>query len=300
MFSKTGILRGETIFSAELSDCFLVSHRNKAKDPHKWDALIMTIFAGKTNKLNKLYGRAMRAKDVRLCSLGALGFYLLSRFALTGEFEDGKCPDFTDNKAWYDIKLLVAFGNGAAANGYTKEMKNTSYYKSMAVILKEKKIISSHKVHYGRTVGSALLQYKELDDDDVRQLGNWSATVRDLCYSTKLPLKAMRAAADFNDCDGMYFCPRSQVKPPEELVKQIFPFADEQLERVNAAIAGEESRVKSGVFLGASQAFLEMLVRQKTIILQDAAAMFVLHPERASHTIFQSFPTFRSAEFVVS
>lgn len=297
LFSKSGILRGETFFSAELSDCFLVSNRNPSKDPHTWDALIMTILDGKTNRLNKIYGRAMRSKNVLLCPLGALGFYLLSRFQLTQEFEESNCPDFTDNKAWYDIKLLVGFGNGAA--DHTKEQKPTSYSKCIKKILKDKQISSNHYSHIGRVIGAAELQYLEVDDEEVRQLGNWQVTVRDLCYSTKLPLRAMRFAAKFYDCDGMYFCPRSQVIPPDQLLNQIFPFADEQLARVLADIE-ENGRNKSGVYLGSATGFLEMLMKLKTIILQDAAAIVVLHPERASHAMFTSFPIFRSGEFIVS
>ena len=291
-----GILRGESIFSAELSDCFSISYQGR-KDPHKWDALVMTILDGKTNRLNKLYGRTMRAKDVSLCPLGALGFYLLSRFQLTKEFDGANCPDFTKNEEWYDIKLLASMGGNEP--GHTKEQRSETYYKCIREILRTKKITSNHYMHLGRVLGSANLQYKEIDDDLIRQLGNWSVTIRDLCYSTKLPIAAMRAAADFPDG---FFCPRSQVIPPEELANKIFSFVEEQLARVNAAIDGHHNGCdRSGVYLGAAKCFLEMLVRLRTIILQDAAAMIALHPERQSHALFNSFPSiFRSAEFIVS
>ena len=206
LFSTGGILRGECLFSAELSDCFLISHKNPDKDPHEWDALIMTIVQGKTNSGNKIYGRAIRAKDVRLCPLGALGYYLLARFNLTKEFEPSSCPDFRDNASWYGIKLLVGFGTGA--EGRKKQMSYQSYYNFIKKILLSQGIGSNHFQHLGRVVGSAKLQFKEIDDDLIRQLGNWQVSVRDLAYSTNLSLKAMRAAADFTDCDGMFFCPR--------------------------------------------------------------------------------------------
>ena len=62
----------------------------------------------------------------------------------------------------------------------------------------------------------------------------------------------MRAAADFNDADGMFYCPRSQVQPPPELAKRIFPWADEQLENVKAAIL-ERAHSIGGNFLGSAK-----------------------------------------------
>ncbi|CAJ1964466.1 unnamed protein product [Cylindrotheca closterium] len=115
----------------------------------------------------------------------------------------------------------------------------------------------------------------------------------------KMPTAAMRAAADFIDGDGVFFCPRSQVNPPQELLNKIFPFVDEQLARVNAAIQGEDGRDKSGVYLGSAKCFLEMLVRLRTIILQDAAAIIALHPVRRSHAMFNSFSDiFRTPESI--
>ena len=150
--------------------------------------------------------------------------YLLVRFKLTGEFDDGNCPDFTDNSSWYDIKLLVTHGARRTGVADSKEsrstpMTSTPYYKEMREILREKGITSNHYLHLGRILGAAALQYIELSDDDIQQLGNWIATIRDMAYSTKLPLKAMRAAAGFTDCEGMYYSPRTTIDPPEELTK---------------------------------------------------------------------------------
>ncbi len=66
-----------------MSDTLHVSHQ-APKDPHPWTALIMAIALGKTNHgTTKLYGRAIRAKDVRACGMGAYSFYLAVRFHMT-------------------------------------------------------------------------------------------------------------------------------------------------------------------------------------------------------------------------
>jgi hypothetical protein len=45
----------------------------------------------------------MRHKYVNMCLIGALGFYLMARFDMTGEKFD-----FSDNSSWNNRKLLVS------------------------------------------------------------------------------------------------------------------------------------------------------------------------------------------------
>ena len=74
----SGILRCESLYRAELSDLFGLIHPKVAKDVHQPYLLIMQIQIGKTNTDGtKLYGRATRHKDVKLCPIGALSFYLM-------------------------------------------------------------------------------------------------------------------------------------------------------------------------------------------------------------------------------
>lgn len=307
LFTLTGVLRTESLINAELSDLFSIKGRHHGKDPMAWDCLIMQILDGKTNKGGRFYGRAMRHLNVSMCALGSLAFYLLCRFKLTREFEGENCPDFTDNSSWYDIKLLVGVGstNGQQTpqEGRQKSMTHTPYDSAMRAAMHHLQLPSNHFQHLGRVLGSANLQYLEIMDDFIRQLGNWSVSIRDLCYSTKLPMKAMRAAAGFyKDSDGQrYYNPRTEVEPPEQLQKLIFTFADEALEKVRLEYTTNAARM-GGNYLGAARCFLEMLVRMRTIILQDAAAMKVLHPEKCDgHMFFSAFPEiFRTELFFVS
>ena len=96
-----GILRGESLFRAELSDiCSLVLNdegiSRLIKGPMQAMVLIMQIAIGKTNKNKTLYGRVMRNKDVRLCAISAFGLYLLSRNEYANE-----TFNFESNQSWY-------------------------------------------------------------------------------------------------------------------------------------------------------------------------------------------------------
>jgi hypothetical protein len=87
-----------------------------------------TRLEGKTNHGRILYGRATRHLNVLMCCIGALSFYLMYRFAITGEFENMTCEDWLDNSSWFDVKLLVDVHRGG---GYNKMMKNDSYSKAI-------------------------------------------------------------------------------------------------------------------------------------------------------------------------
>ena len=280
-----GILRAESVFNAELSD-LLGCPLQLPTDPHQVFVFIMQLAEGKTNDGIKLYGRLTRHKDVLLCGGGALAFYLLYRFFVTGEMDEP--PDFTSNTAWFDIKLLV----DSQANDFTKAVKNTTYADAMKAVLKDLEIPSDHYLHFGRVMGAIDLERLERESDEVRQLGNWDPKTQEVRYSTKLPMKAIRAKAGFHQAGGMYFNTRTVVEPPESLRKCIFPWLEESLKKVRDFNASQERRVPCKTALQ----FLKLLDYLRTVALQDAASMLELYPERCGHPLFQ-LPVFRCNEF---
>ena len=74
----SGILRGESVFNADLSDTLYVEVR-KPTDPHVVPVYITQLAEGKTNDGRKLYGRMTRHKYVRQCAPGSKG-QLISDF----------------------------------------------------------------------------------------------------------------------------------------------------------------------------------------------------------------------------
>jgi len=98
-----GVLRSESMYLADLSDlCDFLFHQTLEPDPYH--VSVLRIGRGKTNKANNIFGRAMRHKDPRMCSVCGLGLYLLARFQSTNEIDE--LFDFTNNETWFNIKLL--------------------------------------------------------------------------------------------------------------------------------------------------------------------------------------------------
>ena len=121
----------------------------------------------KTQK--RQYGRCMRHKDVTRCAIGAFGLYLLHRFHVSHEMDDGTRPDFRSNSSWFDIKILT---DGTHKNR-EKEMQKTSYVTMIRKILKKLRIYSAHFGHWGRVNAPVELEFAELDPELIRILGKW-------------------------------------------------------------------------------------------------------------------------------
>ena len=220
-----GILRGESVYKAELSDLF--GRQDKAaKDVHPYFVLVQQISTGKTNKGLKLYGRVMRHKEVSLCAIGALGFYLMYRFYRTGEMNPP--PDFRDNEAWYHIKLLVSPNQ----IDYSKPVSDRTYMQAIQAACKHLNIPSNHWLHIGRVLGALELERMEDPSSEIRLLGNWDPSTQEKAYSAKVPMGIIRKKAWFRDHDGTHYNPRTSLDPPPELLRQVFPFADACLQEL--------------------------------------------------------------------
>lgn len=107
---------------------------------------------------------------------------------------------------------------------------------------------------------------------------------------------ALRVMAGFETTDG-YFLPRGRLDPPKELVNMIWPWLDSAL----AYVMTDEDKLNP-----TARYFLEFLQILRTIILQDAAAMFVIlggeeveegEQRRLYHSIF-NLPVFQSELFL--
>jgi hypothetical protein len=94
--------------------------------------------------------------------------------------------------------------------------------------------------------------------------------------------------------DGMYYSTRTIARASEVLKKMVFPWVDESLRKLELFSRTDQSgRVTA-------RAFLQLMLDGREIYLQDAAATFVLHPERMSHQLFSIMPVFKTVEFLVS
>ena len=120
---------------------------------------------GRGGKL-KQYARAMRHRFVQKCAIGGFGFYLLLRFHISREMEPENRPDFTENKTWFNWKVLT---DGTLNN--EKMMSKKSYTDAIRKVFRELKIVTSHYGHWGRVSAPVELELNKLDPEQIRLLG---------------------------------------------------------------------------------------------------------------------------------
>ena len=276
-----GLLRGETLYKCELSDIFRVLVK-KESDPHPLFILIMQFETGKVNRGFKLYGRMAQNFDVNLCPVGALGFYLMYRFARSKEMEQ---IDFSDNKDWFNIKLLTSFQSTKPYN--EKCMQDKSYATAVKRICKKERIPTSHFVHIGRVLGSYECELNKDLREDISNLGNWGLNVQETRYSTKIPMGIIRSKARLSH--KVNWNPRIGLSPPKVLTDSVFPWLGAARAKLDMDGKGNEMKVTA-------RCFLLLMKDLAEIVIQDAAALAVEFPERMAHPMFQS-PIFRSIEF---
>jgi hypothetical protein len=180
---------------------------------------IMQILEGKTNNGKIVWGHTIRHKNVNMCSIGDLGFYLMSQFDVTGEIFD-----FETNKSWFNRKLLVS---PTHAKTLDKEMSFQHYPIVLKKICSGLAIVIEKYFHFGRFYGNMDGELNgDLSSAELENLGNWLMTQREECYSTKVPLRPMRVMAKHPERKGGYFCARGTVVPPMELQQLVFPFVE--------------------------------------------------------------------------
>ena len=173
-------------------------------------------------------------------------------------------------------------------------MSNDTYSKAIKAVLNHLGIASSHWVHLGRVTGSKLLDLKEESSEEIRRLGNWNPTIHEVSYSAKLPMLPMRKIAGYTTASGMYFNPRMTIVPEKELLLMTpFAFAFDVCEQVEELVANGNSGAYTAL------CFLRFLKDLATVLLQDSAAIWVLHPDRKTHPVF-TLDVFATSNFAVS
>lgn len=197
-----GVLRHETMFKGELSS-LLALRIERAKNEDPMIVSILQLMAGKTVKPGtRQFGRAIRAREVVDCPIGALGFYLLHRFFMSGEFSDGERPDFSVNKNWFEIKILT---DGSRKN--TKSLKKNTYVDQIRQCFSDLDLATAHYGHWGRVSGAVKLEQEEVPPDLIKVMGNWEPSIQETRYSSKLPLMPLRVMAGFGK-DEKHILPR--------------------------------------------------------------------------------------------
>ena len=115
-------------------------------------------------------------------------------------------------------------------------MSDHSYTNILRKACKALSVILSHFLHLGRVTAPAQLELEEVDGQDSRALGNWKQDVFGRCYSTQLPLPAMRVMAGHDKRQGFHINPRTTYfgdDSHQHLPKMIFPWLDAEISKVD-------------------------------------------------------------------
>ena len=89
-----------------------------------------------------------------------------------------------------------------------------------------------------------------------------------VAYLSRLPRELLRRMAGFLKEEGSYMLPRGEFKPPASLLKLVWPWLDEWLDRIRARAQGKGW--KAGGLLQDDQAaagFLKLLVVLRDVFL---------------------------------
>jgi Centromere DNA-binding protein complex CBF3 subunit, domain 2/Transcriptional activator of glycolytic enzymes len=287
LYLTSGILRSESLYRAELSDFLCFKCPKLETDVHDLFLMINQIPVGKTTHGKVQYGRATRHKNVVLCAVGAMAFYLTFRFYCTKEFADFTVDDWLDNTKWFDVKLLVDI-NGT---DFKKEMSNDGYSDHVKRVLAMFNLVCTKLLHLGRNLGAKILDLLQEESEAIRRMGQWMNSVFDNSYSSKLPMAPIRKLAGYHD-SKFYFNTRTTVIPDEELLRST-PMGKWCYDALNGVV----SHVRAGEKQTALHV-LHFFCEMNCIMIQDAAAMMILEPNRSNHAMFHDMTVFSSDKFM--
>jgi len=153
--------------------------------------------------------RAARHKDVALCCIGPLVFCLSFRVRCTREFEDVALEDWTNNKKWFDIKLLA----DTCGDSQTP-MVNGSHGKHIWKVFNALSIICDKLLHSGRNLGGKTLELLETVQEEIRAMSHWNPSVFDQACLSELPMGPICKLAGFRSNNGFCFNTRTVVAVP--------------------------------------------------------------------------------------
>ncbi|ETK91048.1 hypothetical protein F441_23107 [Phytophthora nicotianae CJ01A1] len=205
------LLRGESARNIELPDLFSVELEHEGYTECR--ALVMIMEQGKTNQYGRReFGSCIRHRNVEVCPVGALGFYLFYRWGVQNE----DIPNFLVPEEWYDIKVLKAGKNK------TTPMTYRAHYDATIKAFSALGIKSKAKTHAARGSGSRMAELAGASESQIRRLGRWNAGAMEDCYLTALPREAMRSLAGFSSDRHSFFLERAALTPPDSLQRRVF------------------------------------------------------------------------------
>jgi Centromere DNA-binding protein complex CBF3 subunit, domain 2/Transcriptional activator of glycolytic enzymes len=202
-----------------------------------------------------------------------------------GEFSQYSVANWKENAKWFNIKFLAdVYGNDKET-----EMVSDSYAEHVKTVLTKLHLPTNKLRHLECGAGTKELDACEVNEQEIRRMGQWNQTVYDQSYLSKLPMAAMKSLAGFTTANGMYYNPCTVVMPSLELLKMtaIGSWSFDMLD----ALENEEEEKPTAI------ACLNWFNQLCVVFLQDLAAMFHLYPDRKDSALFRWTPVLSTPEF---
>ena len=121
-------------------------------------------------------------------------------------------------------------------------------------------------------------------------MGQWNPSVFDNSYSSKLPIGPMRKLAGFHGSHQMYFNTRCSVEVPAAL-KRMTPLGW-VYQTYEVVMMDPRSQLQH-----TAPYVLRFFMKLNQVMLQDSAAMQLLHPGRCNSPFFESLAVFHTKEY---
>lgn len=273
LLSHYMLTRGGDRRALELSDLFTFEFVDEG--PTRCMPLIMTTRAGKQNQHGRLEtAGALRNRNLQLCLLGAIAFYLLFLWDLINE----PFPDFSQRSAWYDIRLVK--GNSNSSNR-TKPFSYNAQREWVIKAFSYAGITSHKKTHIGRSSGAKTAELKGVSEDQIRRAGRWNQEQMVGCYLNALPREFMRSMAGHPKQMGCFEIRRAGLVPPTALLSMIWPELDQWEGRFGSG-SGQINDL-------AAMGLTNLLFYLREVVLQDSALLMLKYPRSPVwlHPVFQ-------------
>ena len=175
----------------------------------------------------------------------------------------------------------------------TKGMSEDGYSKAVKRALTDLGVHSKKLKHLGRNLGAKQLEMLGVSQDDINAMGQWFSGMQKTHYSTHLPFNPMRRLAGYAKSNESYYNKRTVVKceDKELLMSTPFGFAENALPYIDHLNKHEDAQLYTAYH------FLSFMVELNQVLVQDAAAMMVLDPERCEKHPFFKMKWCQSANF---
>lgn len=225
---------------------------------------ILVIKSHLVNFQDQYFG-CLRHKIIEACPHLAIAMYLFSRFHITDDYGSIELTNEFAKDPLFHQTLLLKGSKRFQAMSYSQQ------HKSLSKILK---IAGFDSVNYGKFMSSS--QYS-IESDSLLSRKPASLEIN------KLPFESLSKMAGFESLSS-YDITRDSIEPPEELVKQIFPFIDDDF-KSSPNLFGQ-----FGSNFTLSEGFKNLLKSLRRSLIQDMVIIRNKYPENilSQHPIFNS------------